>query len=257
MLDFERFRAHVDDVAASCRPNMVHVNELYLACACGAGDPQAVAILEERYLSQARLALHRLHAQPDFVDDVMQELRVKLLLGADPRIVRYGGRGDLAAWLRVAAARLAIDLLRTTKQGPWADRENVDSLGQADLGPEVRMFREAYRDAFNEVLAQVLAGLSAENRNLLRRHMVDHLTLEEMAAPYAVHPATIARRLSALRDDIAESVRLRLAARHPDQGGSASLESIAHAIRSQIDVSLTPLLSGERGEPDGGGGRLG
>jgi hypothetical protein len=76
------------------------------------------------------------------------------------------------------------------------------------------------------------------------------MTLEEIAGPYGVHPATVARRLMALREEIAAAVRERLAVRHRSEGGATSLESIAQAIRSEVNVSLAPLLWRASDPPD-------
>lgn len=243
-LPFERFVAHGAAQNVSEPSAIAHLDELFLTCACGAGNERALAILEERYLIPARGCLHRLDPRPEFIDDVMQELRTKLLIGDDPRILRYGGRGPLLAWLRVAATRTAIDLLRADKTAP-ADSAttSVEELPQADLGPEVQLLREAYRDLFKEALAATMRDLSVEDRQLLRRHLVDHLTLEEIARPYRLHPASVARRLAGLREEIAESVRQRLAAGHLAEGGSTSLESVAQAIRSEVHLSMAALLA--------------
>ncbi len=118
----------------------------------------------------------------------------------------------------------------------------------------MQILREVYREAFQESLKAALAALSPKDRNLLRRHLVEHMTLEEIAGPYGVHPATIARRLQAIRDEIAESVRTALAARHLEQGGGSTLDSLARAIRSEVYVSLSPLLAStiaDKGEPRG------
>jgi RNA polymerase sigma-70 factor, ECF subfamily len=243
VLSFETFAAHGAALAAAGPSTVAHPDELFLACACGAGDGRALAILEERYLTAARGCLQRLDPRPEFIDDVMQELRTKLLLGGSPRILRYGGRGPLLAWLRVAATRTAIDLLRASSGQPDGDADGIDDLPQADLGAEVQLLREAYRDVFKEALAATMRELTVEDRQLLRRHLVDNLTLEEIARPYGVHPATIARRLAGLRGEIAESVRKRLAAGHLAEGGATSLESVAQAIRSEVHLSMTALLA--------------
>jgi RNA polymerase sigma-70 factor (ECF subfamily) len=251
-LDYPRFRAHLARAGAGEPASVPFAADLFLACACGAGDAHAMAELEKRYLAPARQSLARFNHSPDFVDEVLQELRAKLLLAPDPRITRYSGRGPLLAWIRVAASRTAIDLLRASRDGPSPDPMGRDLLGQADLGPEVQLLREVYRDAFQEALAAALGALSPKDRNLLRRHLCDRMTLEEIAAPYGVHPATVARRLAALRDEIAGAVRDRLAVRHQAEGGATSLESLAKAIRSEVYVSLSPLLAGGDGRSTGG-----
>ena len=247
------FVAHAAKVGAPDPGSTGHGDDLFLACACAAGDPQAITALERRYFPAARAALGRLAQGADFVDEVLQELRAKLFLAPDPRIASYGARGPLQAWIRVAATRLAIDLLRSNATDP-ADRPlDEDPIHDVDLGPEVRLLRQVYQESFRAVLTATLRALSPEDRNLLRRHLVDRLTLQEIALPYGVHQATIARRLAAIRDGIAESVRQGLAERHRDQGGGTSLESLARAIRSEIDFSLSRLLAPEAGSGTGSG----
>ena len=237
----EAFEAHA--LATAGPEPCEHATELYLAFACSCGDARAISVLEEQYLAPARICLFRVDPRPEFIDDAMQELRTKLLVGTGARIRAYGGRGPLLAWLRVAVTRTAIDMVRALKPATPIESDSDDGLGNADLGPEVRMLRELYRASFRTALAETLRALSAKDRNLLRRHLVDKLTLEEIAAPYGVHLATVARRLASLREDIGESVRERLAAAFPDTIGSTSLESMAHAIRSEVSLSLTTLLA--------------
>ena len=178
----------------------------------------------------------------------MQELRAKLLLPPEPRILRYGGRGPLLAWLRVAASRIAIDSLRAVRDDGLREPRDPDALAQVDFGPEVQLLRAAYRESFQDAVSAALGGLSPKDRNLLRRHMIERMTLDEIAGPYGVHPATVARRLMALREEIASAVRKHLAVRHRSEGGATSLESMAQAIRSEVYVSLAPLL-GRTSEP--------
>lgn len=242
-LPYETFAAHVAGFVSSSPPDVAHAPDLFLACACGHGDGRALAILEDSYLTPARGSLLRLDQRPEFIDDVMQELRTRLLLGERRRILHYGGRGPIIAWLRIAATRIAIDLLRASKPAAAVETSEIEELPQADLGPEVHMLREAYRDLFTEALAETVRELSVPDRILLRRHLVDKLTLEEIARPYGVHPATIARRLAGIREGISEAVRHRLAAGHRDQGGATSLESVAQAIRSEVQISLSALLA--------------
>ena len=265
-LDFERFVAHAQQVGfslgtASVDLDSANMADLFLACASGHGDRAAIEALEEKYIATARFSLKRLDPRPEFIDDVMQELRSKLLLPPEPRILRYGGRGSLLAWIRVAANRIAIDCLRAIREVVGREAADPDSLEQVDFGPEVQHLRATYREAFQEAMAAAVAALTPKDRNLLRRHLIEHMTLEEMAAPYGVHLATVARRLVVLREEIAVAVRQHLAVRHGSRGGATSLESLAQAIRSEVYVSLAPLLgrsteSGEgppkEGPPNGG-----
>jgi RNA polymerase sigma-70 factor (ECF subfamily) len=252
-LAFDRFVAHGTEVGFSPGdagdPDGANAADLFLACACGDGVRPAIEALEERYMGPTRFSLKRLDARPEFLDDVMQELRAKLLLPPEPRVLRYGGRGPLLAWIRVAASRIAIDSLRAVRDDVLREPRDPESLDRVDFGPEVQLLRAAYRESFQDAISTALAGLTAKDRNLLRRHLIARMTLEELAGPYGVHPATVARRLMALREQIATAVRERLAVRHRSEGGATSLESMAQAIRSEVYVSLAPLL-GRNSEPD-------
>src|SRR5215475_13883246 len=89
----------------------VHAEDLYLACACSAHDAAAIRALEARHLARVPAALARLRATPDRADEVAQRLRERFLVGARA-IADYSGRGPLAAWVRVAAVRTLLSMLR-------------------------------------------------------------------------------------------------------------------------------------------------
>lgn len=252
-LAVERFVAHASDVGFTPGGNAGKEDlasaDLFLACAAGDGDRAALEILEERYLRPAAHSLKRLEVSDAFIEDVMQELRARLFLPPQPRILRYGGRGPLLAWLRVVAHRMAIDSLRTARDD--TPTREADLVDQVDLGPEVHLLRTDYRESFRHAMSAALADLSAKDRNLLRRHLVEGMTLQEMANPYGVHPATVARRLMALRETIATAVRDKLAVGPGSPREKMSLDSMARAIRSQVYVSLAPLLEAGRASSDG------
>src|SRR5690606_39222617 len=98
------FAAHARERGHTA-PSTLEANaaDFFLAFACGQSLPQALQLLEQQYLPRAREALLRRgmpHAQ---VDEVLQNLRERLLVardGARPRIADYDGRGPLTAWLR-------------------------------------------------------------------------------------------------------------------------------------------------------------
>ncbi len=50
----------------------------------------------------------------EFASDVQSELTRQLLVGDDgtPKLAEYAGRGSLEGWVRLAASRLAQDLVR-------------------------------------------------------------------------------------------------------------------------------------------------
>jgi RNA polymerase sigma-70 factor (ECF subfamily) len=75
--------------------------ELVLAFACAAGDPVALGWFDTRYLSAVATYVSRFNLGTDLLDEVRQRVRIKQLLGVQPGIARYNGRGALGAWVRV------------------------------------------------------------------------------------------------------------------------------------------------------------
>ena len=86
--------------------------ELALALACARGDDTAIRLLEREYFDGVRGALRAMKLDADLTDEVIQEVRRKLLVGEPPKIVGYAGRGSLRGLLKVTATRTAISLLR-------------------------------------------------------------------------------------------------------------------------------------------------
>jgi RNA polymerase sigma-70 factor (ECF subfamily) len=240
-LPFDTFTRHLERLGA---PDGISFgSDLFLTFACLEGEPGAIVYFEERILSATRGVVGRMRPDTDFIDEVLQELRTKMLVGDREQrkaLAGYAGRGPLLAWVRVAASRAAIDALRAAGAAPPLV-EVPEVLQDHDLGPEVRVLVESHREAFQAALGEALSALSAQERNLLRRHLVDGMSLEEIAAPYGVHPATIARRLASLRDGIADAVRARLTRRFGKLDDD-QLQSLFRAIRSQVYVTLSPLL---------------
>src|SRR5262245_1604752 len=67
----------------------LHAEDLYLACACAAGNAAALAAFDARYLGQVKVFLGRMKPPPTLVEEVKQALRVRLLVappGGLPRI---------------------------------------------------------------------------------------------------------------------------------------------------------------------------
>src|SRR5262249_45972108 len=79
----------------------LHGADLYLACACARGDPEALARLERSFLRGLRPFLSRLDSCRAHGDEAAQLLREKLLVAPDgetPRIAEYAGQGSLESW---------------------------------------------------------------------------------------------------------------------------------------------------------------
>lgn len=217
----------------------VHAADLYLACACAGGVPAAIAALDRDVLRDVPRFVERFRGGAAFVDEVVQQLRDKLLVGPPPRMAEYRGRGPLRAWVRVAATRLALDLLRARA---GSDEVTLDDALAADptAGPELEAIKARFRDHFQAAFEAAIAALTPRQRTLLRLHHLDGLSLDRLAIMHRVHRATIARWLADARDEIAARTYDDLAAR-ADLAPS-ELDSVVALVRSQLDVSLSRVL---------------
>lgn len=231
-----QLRAHLARLELPDEPHA----DLYLACACAAGDPAAIAAFERAVLSEVGHFIARIDGSPQFADEVRQALRERLLVareGAPPRIADYSGRGPLGAWVRVAAVRTAIDLRRD------ADDHGRVSTAEAiahDLSPEVELLRARYQADYEAAVREALAALDSKERNLLRMHVVDGLTVDRIGLVYRVHRATAARWVQAVRQKLLDEVYRRLGERL--RLSPAELDSLTALVQSQLRVSLTGLL---------------
>jgi RNA polymerase sigma-70 factor (ECF subfamily) len=230
-------RRSAEHDAASLR--RLHAADLYLACAAGAGERAAVLALDRRAAPEIEVALRRMRLAPEVRDDVVQQLRAQLLAPGGP-LASYAGRGDLGGWIRVVATRLALRHLGV------ASREvELDELARAHLpagGPDPREahLRRLYTGALRDAVADALAALEPRARTLLRQHLLDELSIDELAALYRVHRATCARWLTAARDQVRRHTRRRLIER---MGGAASeLDSVLRYLDSDLELSLPRLL---------------
>lgn len=248
-LGAEEFAQHLAAIRARTGADPLqlaaHAGDLYLACACAAGEPAALLRFEALCLPAARAAIGRIDGQPQFVAEVAQDLRGRLLVrddsGGPPRIARYDGRGPLLSWVRTAAVRLALDRLREQQRSIEHPAEE-DALCAAvdDPAPEEGLIRRHYREHFREAFAAALATLSARERTLLKLQLLDGLTEEQIGTLYSAHRVTIARWLGRARRQLLDETQRQLAEMLGLPQGQ--LESITGLIPSRLDLSLSRLL---------------
>jgi RNA polymerase sigma-70 factor (ECF subfamily) len=220
-------------------PSPAHAPSLYLACACARGDARAVAAFEETYFAAVRVAIGRVAADDGVTDEAIQRLRERLFVadgdGRPPGIAGYAGRGDLRGWLRVAAIRITLSLLRSRRPGD-GDGE-LDRITAADPDPEVAMMRREYGEEANHALRAAFAELDVRARNLLRQHFVDGLGIDALGRLYGVHRATAARWLEKARQTLEKRTRALLVKRL-GVGGS-TVDSIVRMLHSDLRITLS------------------
>jgi RNA polymerase sigma-70 factor (ECF subfamily) len=235
-----------DEPLAGLRPA-----DLYLAAACGAGDPAALAAFERDYIREVDIALARMRIGPPRLADVQQLVRQRLFVGGGTagqptspgKIAEYAGRGDLRRWVRSVAVRTCLNELRKGKREVLADDDHlIAQHAIAADDPEIDYMKRTYAGEFRAAFGEALAGLGPREQTLLRYHHVDGLNIDEIGAIYRVHRVTAFRWLEKAKEQLVkttlETLRTRL--RLP----ADELASVLRLIRSQVHLSLIRHLGG-------------
>jgi RNA polymerase sigma-70 factor (ECF subfamily) len=213
----------------------LHSTDLYLACACAHRDAAALRHLDEILTRAATSAAVPLDGRAD-LDELCQQLRERLLVAPVPRITQYSGTGPLAGWIYIAARRLVL-----TAHGAAARERRARVPGEARLlDPEIDLWRRKYGAPVEAALAHALKTLTPRDRHLLRLHYVEGLSLTRIARAHRVDRSTASRWVAAARELLLDETRRELAARL--NLTASTVDSILRALRSQLDLSLSPLL---------------
>jgi RNA polymerase sigma-70 factor (ECF subfamily) len=235
-VDLDTFAEHL----AEREDGGEHAADLYLACACLGGDARALEAFVARYLGNVGRYVGKLDASRDFQDEVRQLLYLKLLGGDAPRIADYSGRGPLDAWVRVAATRIGLDLLRARRQGGEVPDEREEQAIEGAVDAELGYLKQSYREVFRAAFRDALRAVPDGTRGLLRLHYVEGVPVERIGTLYGWSRRTAFRRLDdarqALHGEIVGLLRARLAV-SPDE-----LESVFRLARSQLELSLTSMV---------------
>jgi RNA polymerase sigma-70 factor (ECF subfamily) len=242
----ERFAEHLSErVSAGTPLESLRTDDLYVACACLAGLPSALAELEATYLASVRQALARMQLGP-LLDDAMQVLRERLLMSDGvraPRLRDYAGRGALKGWLRVMAVRIVLDELGRKRPELLVDdpAKIGDEQLRAGLRPDLGPIADDQRQAFKLAFERAFITLSVRQQNLLRQQIVDGLTIDDLGALYHVHRATAARWLKEVRTTLVFRTREEMQATGLSH---SACDQILERAESQLELSLSRLFAG-------------
>jgi len=218
--------------------------DLYLAAACAAGDPAAVAHLDGELPAIVRPALARLGMAASDDDEIVQRVRIALLAPDSstnrPGIANYSGRGDLRSYVRAVAVKIALKR-RERESEPQAADEAVLLVPTPDDTPELRVLKERCRGDLRAAFATAFDGLTPRERTLLRQHYIDGLGVAALGQLHRVHGSTCARWIQAARERVLRGVRKHL--QEALALGPIDLDSVVALVRSQLDLSLARHLA--------------
>jgi RNA polymerase sigma-70 factor, ECF subfamily len=245
---FARFAAELHASAEEKAPlDSLRAADLWLAFHAGLGVAPAVAALDASCFSDLAYVLRARRAEPAQADEVVQRLRHRLLVaepGKRPRIMTYAGRGELRAWVRIAAVRGWLNMKRET---PLASDERTaeDALvAEATTDLELELLKGKYRELFRRVFLEAVDALAPGTRLLLKLHYLDRLSMEEVGKVLGVHRLTVLRRLERARHELSEGTKERLEVEL--RLAPPEVESLLRMIQSRLDVSLQHALAQSR-----------
>jgi len=246
-VDPARYVRHLAAVLDETDPEIVQtlrslqVGDLYLACACVYGNSTAISTLERDFIANLEAPLRSTGLDAHGADEVKQRVREFVLVGAHgiPGVANYRGRGQLRSWLRAVALRQAMGEFRGRRPASGGD-EVLQAIPAIAENAELAPWKEQYADAFRIAFEQAIAALDERQRNLLRQHHIDRLSIDALATLYRIHRATAARWVAAARSALVAGVRERVVQQLAISG--SDLDSALRLVRSQLDVSIHRLL---------------
>jgi RNA polymerase sigma-70 factor (ECF subfamily) len=212
--------------------------EIALATACAKGDADAIRAFEVRYFGCIAGIVRKLRLPDDDAHEVAQTLRQRLFVGGveGAGVLAYAGEGRLAGLVQVAATRIALNLRRGRHR--IADEVAPEPV---TAGGDTVYAKAEYRERIKQAIEDAAAALSARDRALLRLHLVERASIDDVAALYRVHRATAARWIQAARDTLTTHTRKNfLATVELDTHDEAALASL---VESQLTLSLSRLLA--------------
>ncbi|HXU60776.1 MAG TPA: sigma-70 family RNA polymerase sigma factor [Polyangia bacterium] len=244
-LGLESFRAFVAALSPAMPAADLELRsaDLYLACACRDGIKGAPDAFEERYAGVIRRAVARVFRDQGQQEEVVQLVRQSLLVGngptRSPKLAQYGARGPLEGWVAVAAVRLALSYGRSlTAEKRLLERAESESTA---VDPEMLVIKRQLAGEFRGAVAQALQRLSVRERLLFRLFFVSGRSIATIAKMMNVSASTAARWFSAAREAVRTDVRKQF--RCQASLSSADVDSIARLVTSQVDLSISRLLT--------------
>jgi RNA polymerase sigma-70 factor, ECF subfamily len=219
----------------------IHWLDLGVAMLCARAEPRALRVLECDYLQKTEQRLASRGRSSDFAAEAVQMLRIRLLVGPEPRIAHYGGRSALSAWLHVCALRIAHNLRRAERRRNAKAHDVALTTEPDDLTPH------RYHGATETALREALGRLPADGIRLLRLQR-DGITVDRIGSRFGVHRATAARWLAKVRSQLVDDVVDQLS----DQCRIDPLEAreTLRELVPLIDASLLGVIdSGEKSSP--------
>ncbi len=179
-----------------------------------AGDPSAADLFVTRFTRLVWAILIRQTAlAAGQIEDVYQEVFVRLWEGDYRRLRNWSRDGDFAAYLAPIVRHLALDALRRNRgdrERPLPEPDETDAepiVGEP--GPE----ELAHIGQRQELLEQALLGLNVQDNELFELRFVQELSYLEISEQMAITVNNVGVRLTRLVDRLTRSCLAEMPAR--------------------------------------------
>ncbi len=256
----DHFARHLRVGEVSELLDVMRPGDVHLALACLEGQSVAHRRLETRLRAVSSQALFGISTGALTLDEVFREVRTKLLVGStvaidDPSLLEnasplgsksaklalYSGRGSLDGWLSVCMTRTALSMLRPRSSDKAFVDESIELLeSRSRDDPHFAVLRAQAGPPIEEAIRGALAQLDNADRTLLRLHVLDGLSIDDLAPLYGAHRSTMSRRLARIRNGVFETAR---AAAMTSLGVSETeFRSLIGNVLSAVDFTLRTLL---------------
>jgi RNA polymerase sigma-70 factor (ECF subfamily) len=135
--------------------------------------------------------------------------------------------------------------IRSYQQRLVTDEDRLAELVASCESPELAYFKRTYRREVELAVREAVQALSDHERTLIKLHVLDRVTIQQIGRIYRVHRATAGRWLEDARARLWKATRALLLERLNVQ--PAELDSILRLVSSRLEISLGPLLGRRRG----------
>lgn len=225
---------------AACAGPEDALRDEYLRLACLNNVTGAVETLEHEYLRPLEATLLKRNSDVELVEETLQVVRHKLLLGDSPALASYESTGHLRAWLLVVATRTLRDLarqrgVRWSRQAPL-----VEQLVTPGNEPDVSLQKSELDDIFVEALREVVVSLPERERYALRMHILAGWNISQIGEAMSTHRATAARWIAAAKQRINQNVRTILQKRL--ELAPEELERVFSLLSTHLNLRLSQVF---------------
>ncbi|MGQ9919387.1 MAG: RNA polymerase sigma factor [Bryobacteraceae bacterium] len=183
-----------------------------------AGDAQAFHEIVQAYRRRIFGTVSRLIGRPEDVEDVAQEVFIRLYYSLD----QLRSPEVFEPWLYRLTVNAALDYLRKRRKRKLESRvadlsEQQVMMADAAAGSKVQV-DEKEKARIRELVDSLLSGVSEEDRLLLTLKEVEGLSLKELEKIYGVNENALKVRLFRARQRVLRAY----AARRGGEGGKGS-----------------------------------